>query len=509
MQQVYQFKVYSYKIQAMKKSVFIVLSFFSFTSHAQYALDWTFNAGGVLSIPLFYNYNFAKALALQPDGKIIIGGNLQYGTAITKLALVRCNSDGSYDSSFDGDGIFMIDGLSLNDVELQSDGKILFSGITGTVLGFTVARLNGDGSFDTTFATGGIYNYDFGGGGASGGISVQPDGKILGTVDLNPEYGLVRLNADGSSDTTFDSDGLAIHPAHGPSVQNQAYDVMLQPDGKMVVLGGSSTSYLCLVRFETDGSLDSSFGVNGFVSSLQVEFAGTNAPGVSSMALQPDGKILVMGNSGLSRWAVTRVNADGSPDVSFNMVVEDSINNGRVARSLFLQTDGKIIIAGYTDNFANANFLVKRYNSDGTPDISFASGGSIITDLGALDRIYAVAQQPDQKIVVAGQTYTGTYTSNFLLARYNQNGVGINENSVVNRLSIYPNPANTTITVTSTTNLNNASLKLIDLSGQVICSQQNIQGKSLTVDISQHAQGIYLVEIMNGAFISRHKLIKE
>lgn len=287
-----------------------------------------------------------EAVAIQPDGKILVCGNFIWLNGNTRRGIVRLNSSGAEDTSFYTNiGTGIAGGSSIRNVAVQSDGKIVFVG------GFTqfngnsisgITRLNANGSEDSAFRI----NV---GGGAAGevkALAIQADGKILvgGYFTLwsgNTRNRLVRLNADGTEDTLF-------YSALGTGFDNVVSSVVVQPDGKILVAGGFDTvngvTKRRLIRLNSDGSVDTSFFANigtGFNNSI------------SGLALQPDGKIIVCGSfltfNGNLRNRLVRLNADGTEDTAFYTNLGTSFDDGLA--SISIRQDGRILITGIFSSF--------------------------------------------------------------------------------------------------------------------------------------------------------------
>lgn len=401
-----------------------------------------------LGAPLDSSYDIVRSILVLPDGKIVLGGdsNGYYsGDSSAKhqgLALVRYNVDGSLDTTFGTDGGAMTqigngdsDGWS---IALQPDGKIVEGGYSRG-LGFALVRYDVDGSLDTTFGTGGKADVVTLLGKRSEGYSVkiQPDGKILmsGSRDgLNQSMttpALVRWNADGSLDKTFGRNGVVMEKGWGGRIG-------LQPDGKIVMAGGIQTasSYNVLVRYNADGSLDTSFKTGGGAAA-QLRGDGFS---VADIAIQPDGKVVAAGTersfedgSSYEVLALARYNADGSPDTSFGKGGKAVMAAGKGLSdptSVTLQPDGKIVLGG-TFNATNTNkqFALARWNADGSLDTSFGDGGRVSTHVGMGwegsygDQGRSVTVQADGKILLGGFTQVGnTFATDFALVRYNADG---------------------------------------------------------------------------------------
>jgi uncharacterized delta-60 repeat protein len=204
-------------------------------------------------------------------------------------------------------------------------------------------------------------------------------------------------------DPAFSSDGLVttnFSGYHGDS----AYALALQPDGKLVAAGDTFSgiySTFALARYNPDGSLDATFSGDG---KLTTGFAGTHAAAYA-LVMQPDGKLVAAGQSG-GNFALARYNPDGSLDATFDGdgKVVTSLGGYGSALALILQSDGKLVAAGYSSN----NFALARYNLDGSLDTSFDGDGKLTTDFfGGTDEASALALQPDGKLVAAGRAGSG------------------------------------------------------------------------------------------------------
>jgi uncharacterized delta-60 repeat protein len=368
-----------------------------------------------------------KGMTLQADGKILlVGQSYDMAHSSMYIDLVRYNSDGTLDSSFDGDGkvATLINPYNYAyHVTVQSNGKILVAGstLTGGYYNLSLVRYNSDGSLDTSFDTDGIVTTPIGANAAN--VTVQTDGKILVTSSLN-DFKLIRYNNDGSLDMSFDTDGIVTTPIGLGN--DSSLSVSLQIDGKILVAGYSnngSNDDFALVRYNSDGSLDTSFDSDGKVTTA----IGLASDTANSLVLQADGKILVAGSSynGINNdFALVRYNSNGSLDASFDSdgKVTTAIGTGDDnGYSVTLQTDGKILVAGYSNNGTNNDFALVRYNSDGSLDSSFSNDGIVTTSINSgNNRAYSVVVQADGKILVAGSTSVNG--GDAALVRYNSDG---------------------------------------------------------------------------------------
>lgn len=400
-------------------------------------LDPSFGVGGKAVLTFGEAREIAYATAIQPDGKIIIAGETHpTGVGSVDMVLARFNPDGTLDSTFNGNGKVRVDisnnNESVRDIIIQPDGKILIGGplriINNPNYYFCVVRLNIDGSLDTSFGGDGIVQTQFFGNSGQltfssvSSLSLLPDGRILAVGTAGGYIAFARYNSDGSPDNSFDGDGKLIQLVDGGSTTAQ---MVMQPDGKIVTVGFtiSGNFKIAVARFNSNGSFDQSFGVGGVVINI---LNAQNAV-AWACALQPDGKIVVAGQKYDSSYniAVVRLNTDGSFDNTFGdagIVTTDFLEQWDRAFSVLILPDGKILAGGEATIASNANFALARYNPDGTHDNTFGIGGKLTTDfyLGS-DQIIELARQDDGKIIAAGSyTPSGSNGTNFdfALVRY-------------------------------------------------------------------------------------------
>lgn len=410
-------------------------------------LDLTFSQDGI-SVNDFTNFGMnttisngddeAKAVKIQPDGKIIAAGVSDYGF-LKVCSVSRFNTDGTRDVTFNDGGKVIIPLNSVficTGVAIQNDGKIIAAGYTSneTRRSFALVRLNKNGSLDTTFDLDGkVVTSISGTNDYANAIAVQPNGKIVvaGRSENggNYDFSLARYNSNGSLDTTFDYDGKVL--TDFSNSEDSANAVVIQSDGKIIAAGYSniSNSDFALARYNTDGSLDTSFDTDGrVVTSILNE-----ADAINAVAVQSDGKIVAAGyafnESQSNDFALTRYNSDGSTDVNFG-------NNGKVITSIFtylnngaddkstgisILENGNILAVG-TSYYASGAFALACYHPNGTLDNSFGSGGKAIPNIwGYDDHLNAAAIQNDGRIIAVGKSRM-QIDFDFSVARINPNG---------------------------------------------------------------------------------------
>lgn len=266
------------------------------TSASAGSLDVTFDGDGLVTTSLG-DMEDAQAIAIQSDGKIVVAGAIS-GSSTLDFLVIRYNSDGSLDFSFDSDGIVTVDFGETEGalgVAIQDDGKIVVAGYSDPPSGdtkFALARINPDGTLDATFDTDAKVISDLGTGyDYLSNVAIQDDGKIIAIGSKNvgtndDDIALARYNSDGSLDTTFDSDGIVITPIGDGS--DYPYSIVFQSDGRIIVGGGTETTSgvdFFLVRYDSDGSLDASFDNDGIVITDIAEYDSGG-----HVALQSDGK---------------------------------------------------------------------------------------------------------------------------------------------------------------------------------------------------------------------------
>lgn len=373
--------------------------------HAQTAgsLDLGFDPGAGTNA-------IVRSVALQPDGKVVIGGDFTTVNKVPRPGIARLNADGSLDTGFDvgvGPNVIAIYGVAV-----QPDGKVIvigaFSRFDGMLRG-SIVRLNADGSMDAGFALG------EGGDFSPRSVFLQPDGKIVlgggfDSFDGARRGGVARLNPDGSLDPSFTVGGSTT------PIRTMA----LQPDGKIIVAGGFDTiggvPRVSIARLSADGSTDVSFnpGTGPRLS------GGDTRAFVNAVAVQPDGKVVVGGSftifNGVAQRYLVRLNADGSTDTGFNLGTGP--NNS--VDSLAVLSDGKILVGGGFISFNGVQRIrFARLNANGSVDAGFDPGDGANGLTGASTSVSAIAVQPDGKIIVAGGFDTFGKVPRVRIARLN------------------------------------------------------------------------------------------
>jgi uncharacterized delta-60 repeat protein len=382
---------------------------------------------------------FGNSVAAQGDGKIVVAGSAEVGR-VDQFALVRYNSDGSLDTTLNGTGKVTTPvgtGTCKGEgVALQDDGKVVVAGYSFSADGrcsFTVLRYNGDGNLDKAFGEAGNVTTSVGGKNDSAeSVIMQSDGKIVvagySFIDRNNnDFAVVRYNANGTLDTSFNKTGKATADF---GARDGGHSVAISRDERIVVAGYTTneTKEQCaLACFKADGGLDTSFNGTGKVAT---DFGGSGNAECQSVAVQTDGKIVVAGYAtvaGVQQFAVARYNANGTPDTSFGGtggVITAVAASGSNATGVALQKGGKILLPGYAINNSGSgyDFACVRYNTDGSLDQGFGDHGKLMTAVGKGDgKANSIAVQNDGKMIVAGSAYDGD-NHEFAVVRYDASG---------------------------------------------------------------------------------------
>lgn len=479
----------------MKKLVFIFLLcvFAQFTLLFSQAgtLDPTFGDGDGFETQPGGDFEEAFACVIRENGNIIVGGySINILSSENDIKLYAYLPDGSADDDFGDSGILTTDAGGAERIyamKLQEDGKIICTGYIGyfTSSDFITVRYMPDGNLDAEFGEDGIVITDFPStdNDIARAIAIDDEGRIIvaGKTDNgnDDDFGLIRYLANGTLDLSFGMDGF-VSFSLGES-DEVVYGIVLQEDGKIVVGGTVSGDFgddFVLVRFESDGTLDNSFGTGGAV----VQNVGYLDHG-SGILLQPDGKIVICGYADVDL-AALRFLENGTPDITFSddgittMDFDGAYDFGFACAQ---QSDGKILVGGFNvlniaDPYPDADFILTRFNVDGTPDLSFGTDAKVKNDFGSLnDYITSIQIQADGKIIAAG--CSGIYAEQgFAVARY-ISGLNVGVLDFVtqdNMLYLYPNPIESNAMLSYTLqNDTHLSIYIIDQQGKKIINVLN------------------------------------
>ncbi len=379
---------------------------------AQPELDMSFNSSGKMYFPGLYA--LTQDMIVQPDNKIVSAlGECSDGASNQRpFCVFRLNEDGSPDSTFGNNGNFYLPGTpgSAYGVAIRNDGKLIVVGSSNNSL--LMVRLNSNGSLDPSFGSGGMVITDIAPGDAEDArrVKIQPDGKIVaagysqhfGGSSLTFQQFVARYTPDGTLDSSFGNGGVVKKVVGDTTVLSS---LALQSDGK-IISGGyarfGSTSRFFLVRYNTDGSTDTTWDGDGVVTGLP----STNA---QSIAIQLDGRVLALDGKNI----LYRFNADGSPDTSFDGDGSRPALDTGSAYDVMVSASGKITVTGGTNtgSYLIYRFNVAKYHPDGSPDISFSDNGYFDLDIARNDNLAMyVAMDSVGRTVVSGITGSGSTT---------------------------------------------------------------------------------------------------
>jgi uncharacterized delta-60 repeat protein len=497
--------------------IFSLLTFSTFSQDG--TLDNTFDSDGKVTYTLFDSSCVANDVQVQADGKIVVGGYQSDATGfIRDFILLRYNVDGSLDNSFDGDGKALTEfgatnaSTQVSSIAIQDDEKIVavgtfFSGGSHAA----IARYNTDGSLDNTFGIAGKDTMNLYGSIEVETVKIQDDGKIVFIASVSGEIVVLRLNTDGSLDNSFDSDGKVVLD---PTVYDDyCSDFAIQDDGKIVICGFSfSPTYdILLLRLNADGSLDASFDSDGIVV-MDDQALNLQA---NAVEIQSDGKIVAGGWQSGNDFIMLRYNTDGSLDPSFDTdgILTANFGGSSDCQDIVIQNNGKIVVGGDVGITGIGNlFAIGRFNTDGSFDPTF-DGDGIQTTTFSIDDDYAfgLAKQPDGKFLLAGkaETFGGPYEDGLAIARYNNSDdlavieIGMN----LQNLNVFPNPANSSVTIQLDSEIANGTLEIHTIDGELVSRRRAVNGDKITVQTSTYPSGKYLLSLIQEGHLVGEELL--
>ncbi len=425
------------------------------------------------------DYAFIGSLALLPDGRILACGSRYAINSYSYVAFARFKPDGTVDSTFGTNGMLV-----------ESD----FEENTG---------YEGHGVISIMF---------------------QPDGKLVtaGRVTLGAGQSMNRISTarylpDGGLDSSYGYNGITISSEKGA-----AYAVILQKDGKVVSAGysgfgnvNSTDAHFHLERYNPNGSFDKSFGTNGIINT-QIGVAGSI---INDVVIQEDGKIVVIGNA--PTFTIARYNTDGSLDQSFGEggIMAKTFTQNAKAQKVFItgEKKDKIVAIGYIADFftGSGDFAVAGYNLDGSLDPEFGNGGIQTTDFNSNDYSYSADLQTDGKIVQFGNTFSNNASIRHrAFTRYYGYPQKVSlyvkvKRWLQNHAVVYPNPASNYITVSGLSSTNKTTLVITDAVGKAMAIYNTANANSYTIDISRLLAGVYYVPVITTVEKQSIKFVKE
>ena len=471
------------------------------------SLDKSFGNNGIVVTKICPEQDGIQSIAIQSDKKIVCAGFTHKGSNYD-IALARYDTIGSLDPDFGTNGIVNTvvgnlnsGGYSLN---IQGDGKIVLAGQSGdfSSSNFTLVRYNINGSLDSAFGVNGIVITQFDGWSQILCSVLDTDGNIIaggyecgsGPIAKNA-FALSRYNSDGTLDGTFGVGGKVVTSIN--NINDVATSMALRKNSKILLAGWSYEGWnprFALVQYNHDGSLDQTFGAGGKII--------TSFPFWSeawALAIQNDEKVLVAGHSfdgECDNFTLVRYNEKGSLDSTFgaNGLVVSKIGMGNnSAMALKIQSDGKILAAGHSLNAdSKYEFALAQYDSIGGLDRTFGNNGIVNTSISDFsDWAYSMAIQNNGKIILGGVAHYSDSVSLFAIAQYlpGLNTGSIYPEAVRNSISVYPVPVPNRTTLSYTlAEPSMVNISLTDINGKLIKTLIHNQVQ----ETGPHLQDIFL-----------------
>jgi uncharacterized delta-60 repeat protein len=536
----------------MRKLFSILTAFFIFSmSFSQnLVVDTNFGSAGKVITSFGPYSSIINSLTLQNDGKIIACGSYYSGDYLAKkknqIALARYNVDGNLDVSFGNDGKVLTPlGIDMeneyNSVQVLDNGKIMVAatnGIMSSGYDFAIVQYNADGTLDTNFGTNGIVITDFNTkDNEVRSLITLPNHKFIvgGEIYINSsngytDFAVARYNENGTLDTTFGNNGLS--SVNIGTTFNSLYssedwitNVKLLPNGKIIAVGTTSNNYsnekggnFGMIRLNENGSLDTNFGINGRVIT---DFGGDEGP--TSLQILNDGKIIVNGiyyynDDENEKVVIAKYNENGTLDTTYGsngkiMTDFETVNKGFVW-SNEIQNDGKMLVFGWI-NKLTADYVIFRYNTNGSLDTTFGTNGIQTIDFGENESVFASITQPDGKIILGG-TSNFDVDGGFSLLRLKDATLSTNTLAESkNSFLVYPNPFVNAISVALPQNIKeNISIDLLDnmgrkittfLSNELFIKNESILELEMPESLSK---GVYFLKIIDGERTTTIKVVK-
>lgn len=472
-------------------------------------LDTGFNGTGMLVDNFTNEDNSADAIAIQPDGKILVAGSTGPG-GTSEMAVARYNTDGSPDTSFGTAGKVhfatpFVKSFT-NDIKVQPDGKIILGGYqwNNSTGDFVLARLNSDGSLDNGFGTNGISILDSGFSETARSIYLLDDGKILIAGDSDDQFAIAKSNSNGSIDTTFGTNGWV---RTSFPIWGYANNIDVSQSGQILLTGMAFDTggdwKIALAKYDANGDTDTTFGDSGTL----LVYAGYDYDfGIRGMFLE-DGKLLIGGHSYFGtaplryEIAIVRLEADGTIDNTYGtngfFKFRWAENGENYLTDMALQSDDKLVVTGRSYDGEADLYAIARLTENGQLDSTFGTGGKLSANVDlTADISNAVAIQADGKIVIAGNTFDFENPIQYFIARFLGDSMGVSDLNVSD-LKLYPNPASQNIRLEWDGIATSAQIEIFNMAGQKVISTK-IENKA-EINVSALTQGVYILKAgLNG-----------
>jgi uncharacterized delta-60 repeat protein len=484
--------------------------------------DLTFGNQGTVVHDVNTNEDVFNDMTRQTDGKLLaVGYSVQQ--AQKEVSLMRFNANGSVDSSFGLNGFTEMNVGPIHStakaVCLQADGKILVTGYYDNNFfnDAFIARFDTTGDPDSTFGNTGLITYVIGTQyDEFHDIAVQADGKIIvaGRTWQNNSYDFVvmRVMPDGSADSTFGVNGLVTTDFNGN------YDcitsLMLLANGQILVSGHTEigASYFAAAKYNSDGSPDNTFGTNGKLS----VGSGSRFDRCYGQTILSDSSIILAGkyhNSNVDALMLVKLNEDGLPDTLFGVGgvrLYPTVNTTDVLTDIVTQTDGKLIACGMGDG---NKAMLMRILPDGTPDSTFGNQGIYSGNNGGMQAgLNALILLPDHSVVAAGFIDNGSDFDFMVSKVLNNVSTSVWEQAKHPHFSLYPNPAHDFIHIqTEVDNTGEVLVAISDITGRTVSSEiMQLSNGHLQIDLPGSLnEGIYTLTVKSSGFTGSAKFIHQ
>ncbi len=505
----------------------LVICFCSFALFGQDgSLDSIFGINGIST--KFKGTDISvRQVAVQKDGKIVVFAGCNYCNP--EFILYRYNVNGLPDSTFGVNGMVNWSNNAAqkyysgnaSSLVLLDNGKILVAGyylyqvdptLPNAQYEFALGRFNSNGTRDSTFGINGRVHSQIGERHEAYGktLAIQADEKIIvgGYMYKTGGYTncLVRYHSDGKIDSSFGLYGIAEMPIGG-----YISSIAIQKDGRILFMGNDSknnSTFISLARFNNNGTIDKTFDNDGLVTTSLGVMGDISG---NMLTLQSDGKIFITGYAILetdkksSHIALVRYNVNGSLDNTFDkdgIVLTQIDSNRSSASSIVIQSDRKIVISGNTTISTTSYPCLIRYNSDGSLDSTFDFDGKVVVPVEFRAGSSSVVLQSDNKIVIASTEINNRDIMLFLARYNNRDHSTINSSDIqLIELSIYPNPMNNQSTIQTSINLQNASLLIFNIYGQLVSKRDNLYGNEVDFFRDNLSNGMYFINLLMGSRI--------
>lgn len=490
-------------------TVAVVATFFC-ASAQSVALDPAFGTNGIATTQISSQRNTMNATAVQADGKVLVAGQVG-GDSVKNMGVTRFNPDGTVETTFGTNGQLIINFPNaqsfVRKIAIQPDGKIILGGYTFNTSfsgDFVAVRLNPDGSYDSSFGNNGIAVLDNGQSEVSIAMTLLSDGRIILAGDVNDRFAMAMLKSNGTIDTTFGNNGWVVTNFDEGGIA-YANDVAVQNDGK-IVLGGmlmvdSPFFRYAAIRYLPNGTLDTSFANNG---KFLYAFGGNNDFGIN-IGFQNDGKLIFAGHSYFHnipylQYDVVslRLTTAGQIDTSYGqngLAKARFVDGENYTSAIKVLPDDKIIFVGNTVlQGTKRRGYVARFLPNGAVDQSFGNHGFIELAKGERTlQASSVATAANGDIIAAGEIFgAANGSTDAFAAKLIHSNLAVSDVNTT-KMNVFPNPASDIITISGFGKSKDTKAEIVNLAGQKVKSVTISENN--TVNVSSLTPGVYILKV--------------